>query len=170
MKSIWVVLAATGIAFAGASLLLSGGTLLDSTNGALFPSSDQPVHVSDNRANTGSQSTETLDITSIDRTIRASSDIEVVVGDVQFTIEDHRKVYVEDELWGVSAILRLSKTTSLDGPWITANDNVSMAMYEVDTESIYVAIQPKTGSILTLVPFEAPPNLWGGPVPKIGSE
>ena len=122
---------------------------------------------------------------------------------------------MENELWGVSAILKLDDVTSLDGPWITVDTGalvesatsdldieqfpdlgerrvdeytheelddalagleitaedyiVRTDTYEVDTEFIYVTIQPESGSILTLVPFDPPPNPSGGPVPETGS-
>ncbi len=215
LKSIWGVSAAGGIAIVGALLLLSGGSLLDSANDALLPFNDQSASTGDRQANTGSLTTEAVDIPPVDSAIRANSHIGAVVGDIQFTVDGHRQVYVEGELWGVSAILKLEETTSLDGPWITvdtgalmqtamsdldieqfsdlgvgrvdelsheeiddvlsdleftsADYTVNSAEYEVDTASIYVTIQPTSGSILALVPFEPPPNLWSGPVPKVGS-
>ena len=121
-----------------------------------------------------SQTLDTIDFESIDRAIRASGHIKTVVGDVQLTIEGHRPAYVEDEPWGVSAILRLSEADRLNGPWLTVDSEalpdyvVRADTYEVDTALLYVTIQPQTGKILTLVPFEEPPDPWDGAVPKYG--
>jgi len=198
-----------------AMLLLSGGSLLDSANESLLSFNDKPASTDVQQTDTGSLAIEAVDVSSIDRAIRASNHIIAVLDDTQFTLDGHRQVYVEGELWGVSAVLRLEEVTSLDGPWITVDTGaliesaisdldieqfsdlgvgrvdelsheemddvlsgieftstdyaVNSVKYEIDTESIYVTIQPKSGSILALVPFESPPNLWGGPIPKTSS-
>ena len=109
----WCKFAASlGIAVTGALLVLSGGSVLGAANDALFGSSDQP-------ASGDSQTSSDISISTVDGAIRGNSDIVALLGDDSFVIKDRRPVYVENELWGVSAQLRLDEVTTLNGPWIT---------------------------------------------------
>ena len=153
------------------AMLLSCGSDLNGGDDRANQAEEQP-------ALAGHQAPEVTDVESIDRAIRANSEVEAVLDEAQFTIEGHRLAYVENELWGVSATLRLDEATSLDGPWITVDDEalaetdeVTAAsystrtdVYEINTELILVTIQPESGKILTLVPVEEPPSpLPAGP-------
>ena len=110
---LWFKFAASlGIAVIGALLVLSGGSLLVTANDALFSSSDQS-------ASRASQTSIEINNSAVDLAIRRNSEIVDLLGDDSFVIEDRRPVFVENELWGVSAQLRLDEATTLNGPWIT---------------------------------------------------
>ena len=179
--------ASLGIAVAGALLVLSGGSLLGAANDALFSSSDQP-------ASGDFQTSIDISNSTVDRAIRENSDIVALLGDNSFVIEDRRPVYVENELWGVSAQLRLGEATTLNGPWITVDTDALLQSpdnglpqlshieltsddyvtgtdtYEVTTEFLLVTIQPDTSVLLLLVPFTPPTNLWGDVGPTNSSD
>ena len=178
----WCKFAASlGIAVAGALLVLSGGSLLGAANDALFSSFDQP-------ASGDSRTSIDISVSTVDRAIRGNSDIVALLGDDSFVIEDRRPVYVENELWGVSAQLRLDEARTLNGPWITVETDALLQSpdnglhltsddyvtgtdtYEVTTEFLLVTIQPDTSDLLTLVPFTPPTDLWGDVGPTNSSD
>ena len=70
---------------------------------------------------------------------------------------------------------RVAKLTHDEMDKVLAGSDVTAAnyttrtdRYEVTTELILLTIQPETGDILRLVPFEEPPSLWGGTMPMKG--
>lgn len=179
MKSWRRIDASVGIAVAVAMLVLSCGSR----------SADEP-------ASGDSHTRSDFSVPTVDRAIRANSDIVALLGDDSFVIEDHRPLYVENEYWGVSALVRLDETTTLNGPWITSDlgigglnelshderdqlfsgieltpdDYVTRTdTYEATTEFLLVAIQPDTSTLLHLVPFTPPPGPWGDSGPTNGS-
>ena len=135
LKFWWKTFLAASVTLAGAALVLSGGSLLESVEDVMLESSDQP-------ASPDPQMIEVLNVGSVDRAIRGNDSIGTAVDDVNFAIEERRLVYVEDELWGVSAVLRLDEMTSLDGPWITVDTESLIESANTNFDAEYISQLP----------------------------
>lgn len=130
--SLWLkLIACVGLTALGSSLIVSGGSILKAANDTLFGATDAPAG--------GSQTGTGFSVTAVDRAIQENNRIVSLLGDDTYAIESHRPVFVENEYWGVSAILRLDHAKTLDGPWVTVDTDALFENVKTTPVEAYTA-------------------------------